>query len=835
MKRHIPQCRRWSTIAILVAVVAAMCMPMFRPDPVDAQATLNSQATLTVLTSPVEVQRATGNRDVASSGATVVVGDRIFTGSGGSAKLTFFQGTEVDIAPETEIMVQEMTQRQSGASTVSFGQAVGSTVAKVASLLNPASRVQVSTQSAVAVVRGTELEITVTKDQVQVFKSTSGSFDVIAGGQTQRVKQGQVTVVPPPPPPPVAAGERSAQSVARGQAVAVPGAGERVPMVPVPEAEITTLFKQLQVITGGTGPALVVTPPPPASSLFGEAQGTPMPSPVWTVPTKPPKPTAVPTKPPKPTSVPATVIPATPVPPTPYLEPVAQSQPTAVPTEVPLPTCTGQTPARTPAANEAQVTGSVKDATGNPVGCASVQISIFSYATRVTETAIPTPVTAIPTPVTAIPTPVTAIPPPATAIPPPATAILPSATAIPPPATAIPPPVTAIPTPATAIPPPATAILPPVTAIPTPATVVSDTEGNFSATFALPGWDTGYSITSAPIFVSAWHAGYTQVEVTHATAVQGSTTSLAAPVVVRVNDATLSGTVTSLSAPVPGAHIVVVPMMASQTPTGTSLVSGTRGQAVRTRQVISGVPWPPSAKATTTASGAYALPLAIGNYYEVDVIHGSMDLAVASTGGYQYRAVSQSPFTVASGAQVRDTSLPTLTKLQATCVPGGSCTISVTGDGWVGGRSANLSIVDPTWGSATTAILLAIGVDAGGTLDPTPVTIPIAQLPAGKIRLAVAQDVLANDIWTRRIVVLGVGDALVVAENPPTYVLITRRVVDANRAGMDGVGVSAGNAQTGEPLGSITPAARGTFRIETTNTSSSGYAIVASASRPRPE
>ena len=782
MKRHIPQRRRWSTIAILVAIAAAVCMPAVRPDPVDAQATLNSQATLTVLTSPVEVQRATGNRDVASSGATVVVGDRIFTGSGGSAKLTFFQGTEVDIAPETEIMVQEMTQRQSGASMVSFGQAVGSTVAKVVSLLNPASRVQVSTQSAVAVVRGTELEITVTKDQVQVFKSTSGSFDVIAGGQTQRVKQGQVTVVPPPPPPPVAAGERSAQSVARGQAVAVPGAGERVPMVPVPEAEITTLFKQLQVITGGTGPALVVTPPPPASSLFGEAQGTPMPSPVWTVPTTPPKPTAVlttppkptavPTTPPKPTSVPATVISATPVPPTPYLEPVAQSQPTVVPTEVPVPTCTGQTPARTPAANEAQVTGSVKDATGNPVGCASVQISIFSYATRVTETAIPTPVTAI---------------------------------------------------------------LPPVTAIPTPATVVSDTKGNFSATFALPGWDTGYSITSAPIFVSAWHAGYTQVEVTHATAVQGSTTSLAAPVVVRVNDAILSGTVTSLSAPVPGAHIVVVPMMASQTPTGTSLVSGTRGQAVRTRQVISGVPWPPSATATTTASGAYALPLAIGNYYEVDVIHGSMDFAVAATGGYQYRAIAQSPFTVGAGTQAHDASLPTLTKLQAACVPGGDCTISVAGAGWVGGKLANLSIVDPTWGSGTTALLQQIGVDAGGTLDSTPVTIPITQLPVGNIRLAVIQDISANDIWTRRIAVLGVGDALVVPENAPTYVRITGRVVDANGAGIDGAGVSARNAQTGEPLGSISTTLGGTFRIETTNTSLAGYAIVASTTGSLPE
>ena len=160
-------------VAFVIAALAAFLMPAVRPDEVDAQATLNSQATLTVLTAPVEVQRASGNRDTASSGTTVVVGDRVFTGTGGAAKLTFFQGTEVDIAPDSEVMVQEMTQRVSGASTVSFGQAVGSTVAKVASLFNPASRVQVSTQSAVAVVRGTELEVTVTKEQVQVFKSNT--------------------------------------------------------------------------------------------------------------------------------------------------------------------------------------------------------------------------------------------------------------------------------------------------------------------------------------------------------------------------------------------------------------------------------------------------------------------------------------------------------------------------------------------------------------------------------------------------------------------------------------------------------------------------------------
>ena len=91
-------------LAFFVAALAALLMPAVRPDPVDAQATLNSQATLTVLTAPVEVQRASGNRDSASSGTTVVVGDRVFTGTGGAAKLTFFQGTEVDIAPDSEVM-----------------------------------------------------------------------------------------------------------------------------------------------------------------------------------------------------------------------------------------------------------------------------------------------------------------------------------------------------------------------------------------------------------------------------------------------------------------------------------------------------------------------------------------------------------------------------------------------------------------------------------------------------------------------------------------------------------------------------------------------------------
>ena len=75
---------------------------------------LAMQASLTILTAPVELQRRSGTREVVTADTTVGVGDRIFTLAGGSARLTFFEGTEVEIAPETEMMVQEMARAQGG-------------------------------------------------------------------------------------------------------------------------------------------------------------------------------------------------------------------------------------------------------------------------------------------------------------------------------------------------------------------------------------------------------------------------------------------------------------------------------------------------------------------------------------------------------------------------------------------------------------------------------------------------------------------------------------------------------------------------------------------------
>ncbi len=190
----------------VVLLVLLPALAGIAPTPADlayAQG-FSAQATLTVLTEPVEVQRTTGQLERATSGQTLTTGDRVVTGPAGTAKLTFFQGTEVDVAEGSEIMVQQMEQRPGGASNVSIGQAVGSTVSRIASFINPASRFQVQTPSAVAVVRGTVLGTTVTQDKLQIFTSIEGTVEITAGGQRRIIQQGQSTIVlPPPPQPPV--------------------------------------------------------------------------------------------------------------------------------------------------------------------------------------------------------------------------------------------------------------------------------------------------------------------------------------------------------------------------------------------------------------------------------------------------------------------------------------------------------------------------------------------------------------------------------------------------------------------------------------------------------
>lgn len=147
-------------------------------------------------------------------------------------------------------------------------------IAKVAALLNPGSRVQVSTQSAVAVVRGTEVEVTILPEQVQVFISNKGDFDVVAGGVSRRVLDGECTVVAPLPPPAMRAlapGDRTAESIGSA-GDAFTGVDDFVPYQAVPMDEAPRLFANVSAVLAQSGVSAVVTPPPPARSLLDAAR-----------------------------------------------------------------------------------------------------------------------------------------------------------------------------------------------------------------------------------------------------------------------------------------------------------------------------------------------------------------------------------------------------------------------------------------------------------------------------------------------------------------------------------------------------------------------------------
>jgi hypothetical protein len=557
-------------LAFFVAALAALLMPAVRPDPVDAQATLNSQATLTVLTAPVEVQRASGNRDSASSGTTVVVGDRVFTGTGGAAKLTFFQGTEVDIAPDSEVMVQEMTQRVSGASTVSFGQAVGSTVAKVASLFNPASRVQVSTQSAVAVVRGTELEVTVTKEQVQVFKSNTGSFDVIAGGQTQRVKDGEVTVVPPPPPPPPPPTTRDTRTVGDAT-VSLPSGNDRPPLPPVPVAEIGKLFQKVAELTAKDGPPVVATPPVAVRDLVDAAQGRPVVlRPMGATPVPPP----VATPPPPPPTVPPVATRApTPVAATP--PPAQQSSNNNTATLPPTSTsgCSSPASTATPTAAQFGLGGQVVDASGTALSCASVHVYQEARSAA--------------------------------------------------------------------------------------GHTYSDASGTFRVILDAPST----SATGTFVF-TAYHPDHTQQVVPTATATAGQLVTLSSPIVMKPNDATISGSVWSGAAATPAAGSIVSIELSSP------------------RVAV---------KSTTVAtSGAYSLAVASGTY-------SYLSAAQFNTPPYAYRSAVVPLTSVPSGTLAsQDVILPSLEVTSSlTCQQTGApCSVTVSGKGWTSAGEVSIGALD---------------------------------------------------------------------------------------------------------------------------------------------
>ena len=139
----------------------------------------------------VQVLRSGSTESIeATNGMELAAGDTITTGADGSANLNFFDGSVMEIKANSEILVNELSTASTGSTTVSLKEQVGSTINRIGKLVDSASRYEVDTPAASAVVRGTIFDLVVQQNGDTTVKSEQGSVSFTASGVTVTVNQG---------------------------------------------------------------------------------------------------------------------------------------------------------------------------------------------------------------------------------------------------------------------------------------------------------------------------------------------------------------------------------------------------------------------------------------------------------------------------------------------------------------------------------------------------------------------------------------------------------------------------------------------------------------------
>ena len=268
------------TLAFVLATTGLLAI--FFATPVQAHS-----STVTVLDGSVLVRHGAGQFAPISDGDVVAGGDTIRTAAESHGVLTFFDGTTIELEPNTEITVTTLEASAAGDKIVDIAQAIGRTWHVVTHLASPNSRYEIRTPTSTAIVRGTAFVIDVAADGTTAAETTDGDVAVSAQGAEVQVLAGQFTTVsqgaPPAPAQPSPVPDATVQvtldlastaivtdrngravGVLKGQPVRyIPGSTVRVVdgklVITIPNAQlgVLTTFVQPDAASGATVPAAV--------------------------------------------------------------------------------------------------------------------------------------------------------------------------------------------------------------------------------------------------------------------------------------------------------------------------------------------------------------------------------------------------------------------------------------------------------------------------------------------------------------------------------------------------------------------------------------------------
>jgi hypothetical protein len=126
-------------------------------------------------------------------------GDIIKSGPDSTTTITFFDGSTLELKPDTQVEITELLKGQG--NIILLKQEIGETISTVKKLADPASRYEIETPAAVAAVRGSSMLVRVGPDGATLVQNLEGQISVIAQGVDVPIPVGSASTVQPGQPP----------------------------------------------------------------------------------------------------------------------------------------------------------------------------------------------------------------------------------------------------------------------------------------------------------------------------------------------------------------------------------------------------------------------------------------------------------------------------------------------------------------------------------------------------------------------------------------------------------------------------------------------------------
>jgi hypothetical protein len=155
-------------------------------------------AVITAVTGDILVLKAGTQTPVAGqTGMKIQVGDTVKAGANSTGVITFFDGSTVELEPDTRIEITTLDKGEAGAVTILLKQTLGETISRVTKLADPKSRYEIETVAATAAVRGSTMVVYVASNGITSVGNEEGAISVIAANVEVHVPEGQHSTVIP--------------------------------------------------------------------------------------------------------------------------------------------------------------------------------------------------------------------------------------------------------------------------------------------------------------------------------------------------------------------------------------------------------------------------------------------------------------------------------------------------------------------------------------------------------------------------------------------------------------------------------------------------------------